>query len=168
MTGADVVEVGSILMIKGMKWLPQIIDRLDQFMDEHGYPTVESIRGIATERSVRDYGDQFRQKRLHAVVNQDTCQNPTCNICVQMCFYEALSQNPAGKIDVHPESCIGCELCLDVCPFDSISMNETKDLQFDEGYFRISDGIYEPAAKFTTRRNNMETITSDSPRLAAE
>ena len=168
MTGADVVEVGSVLMIKGMKWLPHILDRLDQFMDEHGYPTIDSMRGIATERSVRDYSDQFRQMRLHAVVNQETCQNPTCNICVQMCFYEALSQNPAGKINVHPESCIGCELCLDVCPFDSISMNETTGSQFEDGYFRIQEEIYEPAAKFTTRRNNMETITRDSPRLAAE
>ena len=85
-----------------------------------------------------------------------------------MCFYEALSQNPAGSIDVHPDTCIGCELCLDVCPFDSISMEPTTEQQMAEGYFRIPDGVYEKPGKFATRRNNMETIRLNSAGLAAE
>ena len=36
MTGANIVEVGSVLMVKGMKWLPNIIRGLERFMDEHG------------------------------------------------------------------------------------------------------------------------------------
>ena len=168
MTGADVVEVGSVLMIKGMKWLPGIVRGLERFMDEQGYPDVAAMRGIATEASAQDYADQFAQPRIHAVVDRETCRNPTCNVCVQMCFYEALSQNPAGHIDVHPDTCIGCELCLDVCPFDSISMEPTSDAQFADGYFAIPDGIYEKPDKFVTQRNNMETITRDGPRLAAE
>ena len=168
MTGSDIVEVGSVLMIKGMKWLPNIVEGLERFMDEHGYPDLESMRGIATKASVQDYSDQFRKARIHAAVNHDTCQNPTCNICVQMCFYEALSQNPAGSIDVHPDTCIGCELCLDVCPFDSISMEPTTEQQLEEGYFKIPDGVYEKPGKFATRRNNMETIRLNSAGLAAE
>ncbi len=168
MTGADVVEVGSVLMIKGMKWLPNIIGGLNRFMDDHGYPDLASMRGIATTGAVQDYAEQFEQPRIHASVNEETCQNPTCNICVQMCFYEALSQNPSGKIDVHPESCIGCELCLDVCPFDSIEMKPTTEAQFEAGYFRIPEDTYEPARKFGTRRNNMDTIMRDSPKMAAE
>lgn len=168
MTGADIVEVGSVLMVKGMKWLPSIIGGLERFMDEHGYPDVASMRGIATRSSVKDYSDQFRKARIHAAVDGETCQNPSCNICVQMCFYEALSQSPAGRIDVHPESCIGCELCLDVCPFDSISMRPTSERQLGDGYFRIPDGVYEKPGKFATRRNNMETIRASAAGLAAE
>ena len=168
MTGADVVEVGSVLMIKGMKWLPRIIEGLDRFMDEHGYADLAAMRGIASRAAARDYADQFAQPRMHAVVDHETCQNPTCTVCVQMCFYEALSQNPAGRIDVHTESCIGCELCYDVCPFDSISMRPTAPDQLAEGYFDVPDEVYESPAKFATRRNNMTTILADNPRGVAE
>ncbi len=168
MTGADIVEVGSVLMIKGMKWLPKIIEGVDRFMDEHGYPDLAAMRGIASRAAARDYDDQFARPRMHAVVDHATCQNPTCTVCIQMCFYEALSQNPAGRIDVHTESCIGCELCFDVCPFDSISMRSTDPGQLAEGYFDIPEGVYEGPGKFVTRRNNMETIQANNPKAAAE
>jgi dihydroorotate dehydrogenase subfamily 1 len=169
MTGADIVEVGSVLMIKGMKWLPNIINGVERFMDEHGYPDIQSMYGIASDAAATDYSDQFAKDRIHARVNAETCQNPTCNVCVQMCFYEALSQDPAGKIAVHEDKCIGCELCMDVCPFDSISMGQTTQDQFADGYFKIQDDIYEPAdVKFATNRNNMDTIESNSPKIAAE
>ena len=162
MSGADVVQVGSILMLKGMKWLPNIIKGVDRFMDDHGYATVADMHGIASQRAARDYDEQFARSRMHAKVVHDTCKNPTCNICIQVCFYEALSQNPAGRIDVHTDNCIGCELCLDVCPFDSIRMDQTSADQLAAGYFDIPPGVFEKD-KFTTRRNNMDTITADAP-----
>ena len=168
MTGATVVEVGSVLMIKGMKWLPNIIRGLERFMDEHGYADVASMIGIASDQAANDYSDQFAKSRIHATVNEETCQNPTCNVCVQMCFYEALSQDPSGKINVHTDKCIGCELCLDICPFDSISMGQTTDKNYVEGYFSIPEEIYESTEKFTTQRNNMETIERYAPKVAAE
>ena len=104
---------------------------------------------------------------MHAKVDETTCKNPTCNICIQVCFYEALSQNPAGKIDVHTDNCIGCELCLDVCPFDSISMRETSPAQLAAGFFDVPDGVFEHG-KFGTRRNNMDTIRENSPKFSKE
>ena len=166
--GFGFVEVGSVLMIKGMKWLPNIIRGLERFMDEHGYGDIASMHGIASDRAATDYSDQFARSRIHAKVNDQTCQNPTCNVCIQMCFYEALSQNPAGKIDVHADKCIGCELCLDVCPFDSISMGPTTEENYKEGYFAIPEDIYEDPEKFGTQRNNMEKIEQNTPKVAAE
>jgi len=169
MTGADIVEVGSVLMVKGMKWLPNIIRGLERFMDEHEYTDIASMRGIASDAAATDYSDQFAKSRETAEVNAETCQNPTCNVCVQMCFYEALSQDPAGKINVHNDKCIGCELCMDICPFDSIKMVPTSDADYADGHFKIKDDIYEPAdAKFATKRNNVETIEADAPKIAAE
>ena len=169
MTGADIVEVGSVLMVKGMKWLPNIIRGLERFMDEHEYKDIASMRGIASDAAATDYSDQFAKSRETAEVNAETCQNPTCNVCVQMCFYEALSQDPAGKINVHNDKCIGCELCMDICPFDSIKMVPTSDADYADGHFKIKDDIYEPAdAKFATKRNNVETIEADAPKIAAE
>jgi dihydroorotate dehydrogenase subfamily 1 len=169
MTGADIVEVGSVLMVKGMKWLPNIIRGLDRFMDDHGYADIKSMYGIASDAAATDYSDQFAKSRVTAEVNEETCQNPTCNVCVQMCFYEALSQDPAGKINVHNDKCIGCELCMDVCPFDSIKMEPTTDADYTDGHFKIQEKIYENAdVKFSTKRNNVDTIEADAPKIAAE
>ena len=165
MAGAGIVQVGSILMLKGIKWLPRIIQGVEKFMDQHGYDSVADMHGIASRRAAKDYAEQFAKDRLYARIKHDTCKNPTCNICIQICFYEALSQDPAGKINVHPESCIGCELCLDVCPFDSIEMARTSEGQLAEGYFDIPAGIYEKD-KFVTTRNNPDTIRRDAPRPA--
>ncbi len=101
------------------------------------------------------------------MINDDTCTNPTCNICIQVCFYEALSQTPDGTVEVHTDNCIGCELCMDACPFDSIEMKETSPIQLDAGFFNIPADIFEQD-KFKTRRNNMDTIRANSPKFNKE
>lgn len=167
MTGAGIVQIGSVLMLKGIRWLPKIIEGIEKFMDSHGYPDVESMVGIASRQAARDYSQQFARSRVHAVVDSESCRNPTCSVCIQDCFYEALSQNPQGVVEVHPENCIGCELCLDVCPFDSISMRQTSPEQFVAGFFDVPQGAYE-RGKFTTARNNPSSIRRNSPRFATE
>lgn len=156
MSGAGTVQIGSVLMIKGIKWLPKVISGIDKFMDSHGYEDIPSMFAIACENSVKDYGEQFKKARIYAKVHDDTCKNPTCTVCIQMCFYEALSQAD-GHVEVHEDNCIGCGLCMDVCPFDSISMHETSEEQFNEGFFQIPQGTYE-SDKFNTNRNNPKKI----------
>jgi len=167
MSGATIVQVGSILMAKGIKWLPKIVSGFENFMDTHGYATVDSMIGVATDRSVKDYSEQFAKDRKLAEINADTCKNPTCNVCVQVCFYEALSQSPAGKIDVHLDNCIGCELCYDICPFDSIQMKPTNAGPKGKKFFAIPPGVFEKD-KFKTAYNNPQTIRRDSPKFATE
>ena len=57
MTGAPLVQVGSVLMLKGIKYLPHMITGLNEFMDTHGYPDVASMTGIASRNAVKDYGE---------------------------------------------------------------------------------------------------------------
>ena len=165
MAGASIVQVGSILMAKGIKWLPKIVEGFEDFMDKHGYESVQSMIGIASNRSVKDYGEQFTKERKFAEINAETCKNPTCNICIQVCFYEALSQNPNGTVDVHTDNCIGCELCYDICPFDSIRMKTQSSGAEGADFFAIPPLVFEKD-KFKTTRNNPETIRRDSPKFA--
>lgn len=167
MAGASIVQVGSILMAKGIKWLPKIIDGFEEFMDAHGYASVDEMIGLASKKAARDYRVQFARSRTYAEVEKEACKNPTCNVCIQVCFYEALSQNPAGKIDVHLDNCIGCELCMDICPFDAIQMKPQPAGAGKPDFFAIPPGAFE-ADKFTTVRNNPETIRRDSPKFAKE
>jgi dihydroorotate dehydrogenase (fumarate)/dihydropyrimidine dehydrogenase (NAD+) subunit PreA len=144
MAGAGIVQVGSVLMLKGIKFLPKIIAGLEEFMDSHGYDDMESMFGIASRRSVKDYGEQFRKPRMHSEVNHATCKNPSCTICIQTCFYDTLWQSD-GQVGSHLDHCIGCEMCTQTCPFDSIHMHVTSDEQRLSGdFFTISEGVFEP------------------------
>lgn len=149
MTGAPIVQVGSVLMLKGIKYLPKIIDGLAEFMDAHGYPDIESMLGIASKRSVKDYGDQFRKARMHSEVEAEKCRNPRCTICIQTCFYDALVQAD-GKVGSLADHCIGCEMCTNTCPFHAIDMHTTSEEQRASGeYYRIPETVFENA-KFET------------------
>ncbi len=165
MSGAGIMEIGSVLMIKGIKWLPRVIQGIEKFMDEHGYPDIPSMHGIAARQAAQDYGEQFKKARMHAHISHERCQNPTCTVCIQMCFYEALSQAD-GFVQVHPENCIGCELCYDVCPFDSVQLRQTAPGQLAEGYFDIPDGVYE-TGKFESQRNNPASIGKEALKKSA-
>lgn len=144
MAGAPLVQVGSVLMLKGIKYLPKIIDGLASFMDDHGYEDIDSMVGIASRRSVKDYGEQFRKSRVHAEVNNATCKNPTCTICIQTCFYDALKQADNEQVGELAVNCIGCDFCVQTCPFDSIHMFATSQEQTDsDEHFRISEAVFE-------------------------
>ncbi|MGE0312125.1 MAG: tRNA-dihydrouridine synthase [Lautropia sp.] len=143
MTGAPLVQVGSILMLKGIKYLPSMIRGLEEFMDSHGYPDIASMTGIASRASVRDYGEQFRKPRMHSEVSTDACKNPKCTICIQTCFYDALVQAP-GKVGTLHANCIGCEMCTQTCPFDATGMHTTTDeARAEQPFFQIPDDVFE-------------------------
>jgi len=143
MTGAPLVQVGSVLMLKGIKYLPSMISGLEDFMDKHGYPDIESMVGIASRAAVKDYGDQFKKPRMHSEINAETCKNPTCTICIQTCFYDALAQGD-GNVKALSENCIGCEMCTQTCPFDSTSMHTTTEEQRGEKeFYQIPEEVFE-------------------------
>ncbi len=153
MTGAGIVQIGSVLMLKGIKWLPKVISGLERFMDDHDYADIAAMHGIAARRAVADYGEQFAKGRIHSSVNRETCKNPSCTVCIQMCFYEALGQDK-GLVGVHSDNCIGCEMCNNICPFDSIELQETTAGQAASGgFFQVPADAYE-RNKFTTSHNN--------------
>lgn len=143
MTGASTVQIGSILMLKGIKYLPKVIRGLEEFMDTHGYPDIESMLGIASRRSVHDYSEQFKKPRMHSEVKTDTCKNPKCTICIQTCFYNALAQSD-GLVGMLHQNCIGCEMCTQTCPFDSMEMHTTSaELRKTGEFFSIPETVFE-------------------------
>jgi len=143
MTGATTVQVGSVTMLKGIKYLSKIIRDLEEFMDSHGYSDIDSMLGIASKRSVRDYSEQFRKQRMAIEVEAKACKNPRCTICIQTCFYDALTQAD-GVVGVDPKNCIGCDLCVNTCPFDANEMHAIPQEKAGSGeYFEIPQGVFE-------------------------
>lgn len=123
MSGARIMEVGSVLMLKGYDWLTGIIEGIDKFLDEHDYPDLQAVYGMASRKATASYDDTFKAKSIHAVIDHEKCT--CCWNCVRSCFYDALSKGE-DKVIAHSENCIGCELCFNVCPFEAVSFVEKK------------------------------------------
>lgn len=126
MTGARIMQVCSVLMLRGIEWLPKIINGMEKFLDEQGYADLESIYGIASRRA-KTAPELFAATPVYSRIHRDKCKTPRCVICTKVCFYGAL-ENGGDRILVDADKCIGCELCQNVCPFDAISMTEDKEL----------------------------------------
>lgn len=118
MSGAKIMQVGSVLMLKGYDWLDKMIEGIESFLDEHGYENIQSVYGMASKQAVKSYDEKFQIKGICTVIDNEKCTR--CWNCVQSCFYDALSKG-ADEVIIHSENCIGCELCFNVCPFDAVS-----------------------------------------------
>lgn len=121
MSGARVMQVGSVLMLKGIEWLDDVIRGMERFLEAHGHDSIDQIYGIASERSFKSPAQALEMEPLFVEIDHEKCRHPTCSICVKMCFYDSLEIGE-GKIITSPDTCIGCELCFNVCPFDAMRM----------------------------------------------
>jgi dihydroorotate dehydrogenase subfamily 1 len=116
MSGATLMEVGSVLMLKGYGHAGKIIRGLEQFMDRKGYKTMDSMIGIASRRALT-YEQTYELPRMVAVIDEEKCTR--CYNCVRSCFYDALKEGE-GRVITNSDHCIGCELCYSVCPADAV------------------------------------------------
>lgn len=121
MCGARIMQIGSVLMLKGYEWLNKVIEGIENFLDQHGYPDLQAIYGMASKKATASYNDLFEVKGIHAVINDEKCTG--CWNCVRSCFYDALSKGEE-KVVTHSDRCIGCELCFNVCPFNAVTFAE--------------------------------------------
>ena len=121
MSGAKIMQVCSILMLKGIEWLPKMIKDVETFMDSHGYPDIDSLYGISARAAVTSFPELMKIPHLEATINRDTCLYPKCKICTSTCFYDVMRPGE-NQIDINIKNCIGCQLCMNTCPTGSITM----------------------------------------------
>jgi len=116
MAGATTVQMCSVVMAKGYRWLSKTIKGLDDFLDSHGYSFAKDIIGIAA-KSALTYAQMAELPKERAKINEDLCT--LCKKCINSCFYNALSIED-DKIVVG--DCWGCGICSCVCPEGAIRM----------------------------------------------
>jgi dihydroorotate dehydrogenase subfamily 1 len=109
MSGAHIVEMCSAVMCYGYPWLGKQVRGLETFMDEKGYPSIDSMLGIASDAAL-SYCDMPAEK---ARVIETICTN--CKRCLKACFSEAMHDGPEHTW-VKTQNCVGCGGCLSVCP----------------------------------------------------
>jgi dihydropyrimidine dehydrogenase (NAD+) subunit PreA len=130
--GASTVQVCTAAMHYGFRIVEDMIDGLSQYMDAHGYRTIDDFRGRAVA-NVEDWGDLDLNYKIIADINHRLCIG--CQLCYIACEdgahqaiapYSAASngkKNPQG-MSVHvpriiEEECVGCNLCALVCPVEN-------------------------------------------------
>lgn len=109
MSGADIVEMCSAVMVYGYEWLGKQAKRLEEWMEEKGYGTIAQMKGIAAEAAL-PYANMPPEK---ARVIEAECTG--CKRCLDACFYNAMHDRGETTY-VLEENCIGCGGCFSVCP----------------------------------------------------
>jgi len=130
--GASTVQVCTAAMHYGFRIVEDMIDGLAQYMDDHGFGTIEEFRGRAVPNVV-DWGDLDLNYKIIAEIDEQLCIG--CQLCYVACEDGAhqciapyhLAGN--GKKNVHgmgvhvpriiEEECVGCNLCALVCPVEN-------------------------------------------------
>jgi formate hydrogenlyase subunit 6/NADH:ubiquinone oxidoreductase subunit I/predicted transcriptional regulator len=66
--------------------------------------------------------------RFRAALDVDDCTG--CALCVEACFFDAVSMDDDDLAAINEENCMGCGLCQVVCPTDAISMEVARPEDF--------------------------------------
>jgi len=111
MAGATNVQLCSVVMLKGYRYLTDVVRELNDFLDRKGYRTVNEIVGVAAKAAL-SYGQMESLPKERAVIDRERCTD--CQRCVQSCFYNMITTQE-GEVTISGE-CRGCGICTCVCP----------------------------------------------------
>jgi len=128
--GASTVQVCTAAMHFGFRIVEDMIEGFSQYMDDHGFRSIEDFRGRALP-NVMDWGDLDLNYKIVAKIDSGLCIG--CQLCYVACedgahqciepYRSAAKKNDNG-FGVHvpriiEEECIGCNLCALVCPVEN-------------------------------------------------
>jgi dihydroorotate dehydrogenase (fumarate)/dihydropyrimidine dehydrogenase (NAD+) subunit PreA len=111
MSGAITVQLCSVVMLKGYRYLSKVIKELNEFLDRKGYKSAREIIGIAAKAAL-SYAEMESLPKEHAMIDRELCTD--CQRCRRSCFYNAILLKE-GHVIIG-EGCRGCGICTCVCP----------------------------------------------------
>ena len=118
--GAGNVQVCTAAMVYGFRVVEDMIDGLDNWMDEKGHASLDSIIGKAVPNFV-SWEKLNLNYTVKAHIDQDLCiQCGRCYIACEDTSHQAISRqkNGARHYEVIDQECVGCNLCVTVCPVE--------------------------------------------------
>ncbi len=117
MAGASAVQVCTEAILRGPTVYGRIARELDAFLNNHGYASVDEIRGL-TVRLMRQCGPP--QAARPPEVNMERCT--LCGQCEKSCVYGAIHQDKESKIlTIDEEKCFHCGLCVTRCKLKAMT-----------------------------------------------
>ncbi|MDA8450810.1 NAD-dependent dihydropyrimidine dehydrogenase subunit PreA [Acidovorax sp. NCPPB 3859] len=170
--GCGTVQVCTAAMVYGFKIVQDMCDGLSNFMDAHGYRTIEDFRGGAVP-TVKDWKELDLNHVDKAVINQDACiQCGRCHVVCEDTSHQAITftqEVGARRFEVDESECVGCNLCVSICPVpECITLRSLAPGEVDARTGRTVTGEY---ANWTTHPNNPNRVappaTAQAPAGAA-
>lgn len=117
MAGATAVQVCTQGIIEGPKAFGRIVKETSNWLDKHGYKSLDEIRGKALEYLKDLKGPNY--ETVPPIVDEDKCVG--CGICKTVCGYKAIEiESKKAKID--KLICFGCGVCTSKCPTDALEI----------------------------------------------
>jgi len=116
--GCGTVQVCTAAMVYGFKIVQDMVDGLANYMDTHGYATLEDFRGKALP-TVTDWQHLNLNYTEKAHIDQDLCiQCGRCHVVCEDTSHQAITASKNGQrwFEIKDEECVGCNLCTTVCP----------------------------------------------------
>jgi dihydroorotate dehydrogenase/Pyruvate/2-oxoacid:ferredoxin oxidoreductase delta subunit len=117
MWGASAVGISTHFMWYGFEEIPKMIEGLRGYLEEQGFESLASIRGLALQYLTTP--DKLRIREGWAVVSPEKCNG--CERCLKPGHCSAIFMN-GKKAQVAPSLCIGCSICVNLCPQKAIRM----------------------------------------------
>ncbi len=153
--GCGTVQVCTAAMVYGFKIVQDMCDGLSNFMDAHGYRTIEDFRGGAVP-TVKDWKQLDLNHIDKAVINQDACiQCGRCHVVCEDTSHQAITFTQEGgvrRFEVDDAECVGCNLCVSICPVpECITLRSLEPGEVDARTGKVVSGEY---ANWTTHPNN--------------
>lgn len=120
LAGANSVQVGAVMYLKGYDYVKTMLAQVEEYMDRMGIDKLSDIIGKASERmlTMEEYD---RSTRYFAQPDLAKCKK--CGQCKPVCIYDALTYTENGP-QIDPDKCDGCGLCASVCRNDVIEMKK--------------------------------------------
>ena len=129
--GASGLQVCAAAMLYGFRIVDDMIEGLEAFMDEKGYPSLDAFRGMAVPNVV-DWNALNMNYDLKARIDQDQCiECGRCYVACEDTSHQAIAQSTTSEggraYEVIDEECVGCNLCFHVCPVENCIKMEPVD-----------------------------------------
>ncbi len=121
MAGASAVQICSLAILKGQHVYGDLAQQLSEWMDEHGYADLDSLKG-ALHRQL--HGNRYYLKegaQLYPAIQLEKCN--FCNRCVRSCIHHAIRFEGLEFLLDQPR-CVSCGLCVSLCPKSVLKMLE--------------------------------------------
>jgi len=117
MVGASAVQVCTEAIVNGPRVYGKIVDELNKFLDEHGYESVNDIKGL----TAKVVSEEAEFETVVPTVIEENCT--TCGLCITSCVYDAITLDESKDyIVIDSEKCAGCGLCITRCNFEALKL----------------------------------------------
>lgn len=117
--GASAVQVCSYAILKGQYVYGELASQLAKWMEENGYPTIESMRGAFHKREKQRPKHLGEHPKVAPAFIKARCNY--CNLCVKSCVHQAIHfVNDEFVVDI--KKCVSCGLCASLCPKNALEI----------------------------------------------